>query len=110
MKSHHLLRSVGLPVLVSIVVLSFIINAYYAGQRAHAASGPTVGTWLTTTDGRNLLAQQSDQTFQSGTNPGGTIVDVNDQQKFQQMQGFGGAMTDSSAYIIGQVLNSTERN
>lgn len=110
MKSHYLLRSVGLPVLVSIIVFSFVVSAYYSGRQAHAASGPTVSTWLTTTDGRNQLTQQSDQTFQSNSNPGGTIIDVNDQQKFQQMQGFGGAMTDSSAYILGQVLNSTERN
>ena len=77
---------------------------------AQAASGPSVSTWLTTTDGLNLLASQSPQTFGSTLTPGDAIIDVNDQQHFQQMTGFGGAMTDSSAYLIGQLLTSTERN
>jgi glucosylceramidase len=35
---------------------------------------------------------------------------VNDRQQYQQIVGFGGAMTDSSAYLIGDLLTSAQRS
>ena len=105
-------RSVKYTVFVALI-LSLFVSAFLWHvplPYAKAASGPSVSAWLTTTDGQNQLTPQTSQTFVSGSNPTGSIIDVNDQQQFQQMQGFGGAMTDSSAYIIGQVMTQTERN
>ncbi len=107
-------RTLVVALALSLIIPIFFFNSPLMHKNtqnvAHAAGSPTVSTWLTTTDGRSLLAPQSNQTFVSGGNPTGSIIDVNDQQQFQQISGFGGAMTDSSAYLISQVLTSTERN
>src|SRR5438552_5591667 len=105
-----LVVALALSLLIPIFFLTLPLMHKNALSVAYAANGPTVGAWLTTTDGQNKLAPQSNQTFASNGNPGGSIIDVNDQQQYQQITGFGGAMTDSSAYLINQVLNSSERN
>src|SRR5262249_10941846 len=105
-----LLAALTLSLIIPFFLFTLPLIHVRARNVAYAANVPSVSTWLTTTDGRNLLTQQSNQTFVSGTNPTGSIINVNDQQQYQQITGFGGAMTDSSAYLIGQLLTSTERN
>jgi len=77
----------------------------------HAANaGPSVAVWLTTTDGANKLTQKANQTFTSGNGTASSTITVNDSQQFQQMVGFGAAMTDTSAYLIGTQMNTTQRS
>ena len=72
------------------------------------ASGPTVQIWLTTSDGSSQLAQQPDMTFGSNTGNSSTIT-VNESQTFQQMVGFGAAVTDSSAWLIYNKMSTSQR-
>ena len=64
-------------------------------QESQAAAGP-VNVWLTTGDRSRLLEAQP--SLQFGADQGeGLVIDVNEQHRYQEMNGFGAAMTDSSA-------------
>jgi glucosylceramidase len=89
--------------------LSFLTPATHAAT-TRAATGPNVKAWLTTTDRVNQLTQQANQTFTSGNGTASSTIDVNENQQFQQMVGFGAAMTDTSAYLIGTQMNSTQES
>ncbi len=74
------------------------------------AAGESVGVWLTTTDGQNQLTPQSNLTFSPGGGTASSTITVNENQQFQQMVGFGAAMTDTSAYLIGTKMSSSQRS
>jgi glucosylceramidase len=62
-----------------------------------------VRVWLTTGDQQNLLARQADvYLVRNISAPDATIatIDVDDARSYQQMLGFGAAMTDASAHLI----------
>jgi glucosylceramidase len=59
-----------------------------------------VATWLTTPDGSSLFAQQPAKLrFTTGT-PSAAIIDVDDKQTFQSIDGFGYALTGGSAQLL----------
>ena len=72
------------------------------------ATSPTVQAWLTTSNGSSQLTQQPNITFGSNTGNSSTIS-VNESQTFQQMTGFGAAVTDSSAWLIYNKMSSSQR-
>ncbi len=66
--------------------------------------------WLTTGDQSKLLSKENDISI---TAPGVTTVPsitVDVTQKFQEIEGFGAALTGSSAYLIRQKMSSGQRN
>jgi glucosylceramidase len=74
------------------------------GGTAHAQS---VSVWLTTPDQSNLLAPQSPVAFSGDPVPDLPIVDVDDTQQFQTIEGVGASFTDSSAWVMAQVDDAT---
>ncbi len=72
------------------------------------AAGPTVQVWLTTSDGSNQLTAQPAITFGANTGNSSTIT-VNESQTFQQITGFGAAVTDSSAWLLYNKMSSSQR-
>ena len=67
-----------------------------------------VELWLSTADRRLKLAQQPDiEMSPRGTLPADVVVDVH--KTYQAMVGFGAAMTDSSAWLIQNKLNTFQR-
>lgn len=77
----------------------------------YAATGPAVKVWVTTGDQRLLLAPQADGSFASDANNGGATytIDVDETQQFQEVAGFGAALTDSSAWLLSRRLTATAR-
>jgi glucosylceramidase len=73
------------------------------------AAGETVGVWMTTPDQTQLLAQQANLTFapDSGSNP--TTIDVTPTTTYQQIDGFGASLTDSSASLICGKLTAAQQ-
>jgi glucosylceramidase len=76
--------------------------------------GPTpetpipVKVWLTSTDKSKLLEPQPDISF--GPDVGGdSVIYVNENNQYQQMDGFGAAMTDSSAWLIYTQMPEAQR-
>ena len=79
------------------------VPALAATQAAPAAG--KVAVYLTTADLKQTLARQADLTFSSDGSGAGTSVTIDDTQKFQTLTaGFGVALTDTSAYLLKQVL------
>jgi glucosylceramidase len=64
----------------------------------------TVGVWLTTDDRKALLQPQPDAFFGRGTSDSLPTLVIDDRAAHQVVEGFGASMTDSSAYLLAEVL------
>lgn len=65
--------------------------------------------WLTTGDQSQLLSRQPDISI---TGPASTIlpvITINPDQTFQRMEGFGAALTGSSAFLMSKELSTAQR-
>jgi glucosylceramidase len=91
------------PLLCCLLLGSFLVF-----QATTKPAGPTVQVWLTTSDGSNQLTPQANLTFGSNTGNSSTIT-VNEYQELQQMDGFGAAVTDSSAWLIYNKMSTSQR-
>jgi glucosylceramidase len=90
--------------LCALLLGSYFVFFHTTANRA----GPTVQAWLTTSNGSSKLTPQPNITF--GPNTGNSaMVRVNESQTFQQMIGFGAAVTDSSAWLIYNTMSSSQR-
>lgn len=71
--------------------------------------GPVVQTTLTTFGGHFALRRIASQYFvtRTSTRP---VIRINDGVRFQRVIGFGGAMTDSSAWLLQDELTALQRN
>ncbi|HMG12156.1 MAG TPA: hypothetical protein VK571_03200, partial [Gemmatimonadaceae bacterium] len=67
-------------------------------------SGPTAEVWLTTADQSHLLSRQPDVVIRSGTDASSIVISVDEGTSYQEIVGFGAAMTDASAYLIQHKL------
>lgn len=87
--------------LLSSCALALVVTAW-------PASAQTVQVLETNGDQSLLLASRPSVAFGSKTNNRITIT-VNDATKYQTMDGFGAAFSDSSTYLIYNKLTSTQR-
>ncbi|MHA6204900.1 glycoside hydrolase family 30 protein [Dyella soli] len=70
---------------------------------------PAAELWLSTADRRLKLARQPDIVMSArGTLPADVVIDVH--SRYQTMDGFGAAMTDSSAWLLQNRLNEQQRS
>src|SRR5258708_201126 len=90
-------------------IVTVTILGLFLAHFATRATGPTVQVWLTTSDGSNELTSQPSLTFGSNSGDSSTI-NVNEYQEYQQMDGFGAAVTDSSAWLIYTQLSHRPRD
>ena len=74
-----------------------------------ASRSAAVNVWITSGDRTSLLSQKTDALFGAGDGQGGIRVDINPAQTYQTIDGFGAAMTDSSAWVMNNLLNGTQR-
>lgn len=84
-----------------------------AGSEAVAGGcrplGPAVHVVVTLVDQSRLLASDPDLHFSAVTTPAATNIDVDPATRYQSMVGVGGALTDSSAWLIQNRLSATQR-
>jgi glucosylceramidase len=69
---------------------------------------PPVKVWQTDANKSNLLTQQADVAFGRATAE--TVIDVDPNQRFQTMVGFGASMTDASAYLLQHAMSASQRD
>jgi glucosylceramidase len=102
-KTSFIAKSTYLLLILAVVMALFASSV----ARPVQAAGETVSVWVTTPDQSKLLQQQADLTFaaDSGSNP--LTITVNPASTYQQMDGWGASLTDSSAWLI---FNSSARN
>ncbi len=80
-----------------------------ATESKPAASGNTVAVWVTMPDQSKKLERQADLPLNAAGTGQGVQVTVDDSQRYQVMEGFGAAMTDSSAWLMMKTLNAAQR-
>lgn len=75
---------------------------------AHSRPAPTpkAQVWVTAADGAEELQQQAPVAFGKGPSDLTTIT-VDPNQSYQRVDGFGGALTDSSAAVLSQLPRKT---
>ena len=72
--------------------------------------GPPAQVWLTTPTASKLLSREPDVRFDSGAPPSTMLrVTVDDATRYQDMVGFGAAITDASAWLIQNKLTPAQR-
>ena len=67
---------------------------------SHAQPGKSAAVWLSTEDRSSLLAPQPAPLHFKKSDQQASAIDVNDQQKYQTMDGFGFALTGGSAQLL----------
>ncbi|RZK35467.1 MAG: glucosylceramidase [Hymenobacter sp.] len=77
-----------------------LLPAY--GQRARPTpkTGAQTGIWMTTPDQSQLLQLQADGLAFKKAAPTGAVIDVDDRQTYQTMDGFGYCLTGGSAELL----------
>jgi glucosylceramidase len=86
-----------------------------SGQQGSSSTGPTgptgpsVAVYQTNADQSLLLAQQPSVSFGSPAT-GSTTITINPSVQYQQMDGFGASLTDSSSYLISNKLTAAQQN
>ncbi|MDB4900149.1 MAG: glycosyl hydrolase [Gemmatimonadetes bacterium] len=70
------------------------------------ATGPFAQAWITTGSQARLLSQEPDLVIHSTTDASAVVIDVDETTMYQEMVGFGAAMTDASAYLLNNKLGA----
>lgn len=105
----RLLRAILLPLLLGIAAgYGQGVAAQAASPLAQGTTGPSVEAWVTTADRTKLLARESDVAF-GGQAPLALNIDVDPDTRYQEMVGFGAAITDASAWLIQTRMNKQQR-
>src|SRR5438093_11347937 len=72
--------------------------------------GPPAQVWLTTGSGSKLLSRETDVHFDSAAPPATLIrIAVDEGTAYQEIVGFGAAITDASAWLIQHRLTAAQR-
>jgi len=88
--------------------LSSVASSTYTIQ---SSSGPTVSVVLTSSDLAYAMTSEASVGFTTGTSPASTpTIVVDEAQSYQSVEGFGGSMTDSAAYLLNEVASSASRD
>ncbi|MGZ7443069.1 glycoside hydrolase family 30 protein [Paenibacillus sp. TH7-28] len=69
----------------------------------------TAESWLTTPDRKNLMTPQPVSVFSGTDKYADAVINVDAGRQYQTMEGFGAAVTGSSAYLIGGKLSASQR-
>lgn len=95
-------RSLGGALLLLAIALA--APAWRAG-----AAAPSVAVYLTTANLSSALARQPDLRFAPAAHDTATTIRVDATQRYQRIDGFGGALTDTSAWLLATKLTPAAR-
>jgi glucosylceramidase len=79
------------------------------GTTKTTSAGPTVQVVETTGDRAMLLQAQPSVAFAGGASSSGLVVTVDASTQYQQMDGFGGSLTDSSGWLLWNKLSASQQ-
>lgn len=83
-------------------------QAHPSTEAIQATAASTVEVWLTNGNDENVrLQQQSNTSFSSGSGSNPLQIQVTEIVAYQQMDGFGAALTDSAAWVISNTSDIT---
>jgi glucosylceramidase len=103
--------SVKSTIHISIVVLSGFLaacghNSAVGPGGPPPPPGPVAQAWVTTANQSRLLSQDPDLQIRAATDAFPIVINVDESTVYQEMVGFGAAMTDASAYLIQHKLGA----
>jgi glucosylceramidase len=87
---------------------SAALAAMLGACAAQAGAATAVRAWVTTGDQARLLARGNDAAFGSKA-PAPVVIDVDPSVRYQEVAGFGAAITDASAWLIQNRLDPAQR-
>jgi glucosylceramidase len=87
-----------------IVIYTGLLSA--CAHNTAVIPGSVAQSWITTADQTRLLSRQPDVGIGSGPAAYPVVIDVDEGTTYQEMIGFGAAMTDASAYLIQHKLGT----
>ncbi|MDB4873884.1 MAG: glycosyl hydrolase [Gemmatimonadetes bacterium] len=93
------------------ITLGVLLAACSSGAAVDPGSsvtptGPVAQAWITTGDQSRLLSSEPDLPIRSAVDTSRVVIDVDDGTSYQEMVGFGAAMTDASAYLLNNKLGA----
>ncbi len=91
------MRRAAAALLGPVLMVPFLWPAAASGHSPRA--GASARVWVTTVDRAELLHERAPVTFRKGQSAQPTIV-VNPELRYQRMDGFGAAITDSAASVL----------
>ncbi len=103
----------------TVLLLVFALCCMGCGKSRKKESGaapvdtPAAGEaqiWITTGNQAKLLQRGTPIRINTGAATAAPIIQVDFQKRLQEIDGFGAALTGSSAYLIHKKLNSAQRN
>lgn len=103
----------GWPVFMAGMLLLgtvFALRSFSLSATGSQAGRGGVNVWVTTADLKKHLSPQQDVHFATGNGSGVITITVDEQQTYQQMEGFGASLTDASAWLIYNKLNKSQRD
>ena len=90
--------------LIKFLQVIFIAAVWFASPQVLAQEARTIEAWVTTADRSSLFEQQAQRIpFAGSSRGGGYPIIVDERQAFQEIDGFGFAMTEGSAYHINRM-------
>jgi glucosylceramidase len=95
------------------ILLACALQACAADPAPVQGDGATVRAWLTTGNKAKLLSREPDARFGSAMLKMAAdtpVIEVDPAVAYQQIAGFGAAITDASAYLIQQRLTPAQRD
>lgn len=108
-------RSLGPRNIFRLIFLSLIFAACLllggcpGSAERQTTPGPSVQIVETTGDQSMLLQPQTSITFEAGGASSGPVITVDPTTQYQQMDGVGGSLTDSSAWLIWNKLSASQQ-
>jgi glucosylceramidase len=100
------LRATRVNAWLASIVTSLLLTS---GTTPAAAAAPAVAVYQTTPSLSQALTPLPSLGFSAKPPPGVPVIDVNEGVRFQTFEGVGGAMTDSSAWLIQDELAPASR-
>jgi glucosylceramidase len=80
-----------------------------SGSAKSLSNAAAVEVVVTTPDRTLLLERQPQVSFSAGADSSGLVIQVDETKQYQEMDGFGGSLTDSSVWLIANKLTASQR-
>ncbi len=107
MKSYRKRTTLILLLLVLFIMFISRFNSYL--EREEISQEKEVSVWLTTGDQKNLLTSKSPILFSDKEKTNVQTITIDRNTTYQTMDGFGAAITGSSAYLIHKKMDESKR-
>ncbi len=102
--------SIGVVIVALLLSITSVLQTSPGSSSAMFNPGNLAGVWVTTADLQEHLTPQEPAHFTTGTGSDVIQITVNENQTYQQMDGFGASLTDGSAWLISHKMNKEQQN